>query len=313
MRYVIIRDDDTNALTPIECLERLYRPLLDRGLPVNLAVIPDVATDASTPDGRRESFLFALQGGAGVLPGTVGETDERCSPSLARSRKPDRQDGCPAVTATAPPPSQSPATVPIGTNTCLVDYLRSTPGYHVVQHGCHHDCFEFDRSSVEEISGRLEQGTHLLMEAGFPQPQTFVAPHDRLSRTAFREVARRFRILSTGWFELRRLPVSWWPRYAAKKIRRAPHWRAGRTWLLSHPGCLLSCHRPRDSTPENILRNVRSRELTVLVTHWWEYFREGRPDDRFIQRLHDVGEALASDPEIRVISFADLAANGIRG
>src|SRR6266511_3759618 len=57
MRYVILRDDDTNALTPVECLERLYRPFLDRGLPVNLAVIPDVATDATTPDGRREGFL----------------------------------------------------------------------------------------------------------------------------------------------------------------------------------------------------------------------------------------------------------------
>ena len=49
MRYVIIRDDDTNASTPVECLERLYRPFLERGLPVNLAVIPDVSTDATTP------------------------------------------------------------------------------------------------------------------------------------------------------------------------------------------------------------------------------------------------------------------------
>src|SRR5947207_294915 len=58
MRYVILRDDDTNALTPVDCLERLYRPFLDHGLPVNLAVIPDVATDATTPDGRREGFLL---------------------------------------------------------------------------------------------------------------------------------------------------------------------------------------------------------------------------------------------------------------
>ena len=35
MRYVILRDDDTNALTPVDCLERLYRPFLNRGLPVN--------------------------------------------------------------------------------------------------------------------------------------------------------------------------------------------------------------------------------------------------------------------------------------
>src|SRR6185295_12749156 len=62
MRYVILRDDDTNALTPVECLERLYRPFLDRGLPVNLALIPDVATDAVTPDGKPEGFLFAKNG-----------------------------------------------------------------------------------------------------------------------------------------------------------------------------------------------------------------------------------------------------------
>ena len=43
MRYVILRDDDTNALTPVACLERLYRPFLDRGLPVSLAAIPEVS------------------------------------------------------------------------------------------------------------------------------------------------------------------------------------------------------------------------------------------------------------------------------
>src|SRR2546425_7136904 len=58
MRYVVLRDDDTNALTPVECLERLYRPFLDCGLPVNLAVIPDVSTEAKMSDGRPEGFLL---------------------------------------------------------------------------------------------------------------------------------------------------------------------------------------------------------------------------------------------------------------
>src|SRR5947207_7295760 len=58
MRYVIIRDDDTNALTPIEYLERLYRPFLDRGLPVNLATIPNVNTNATHCDGGLELFLM---------------------------------------------------------------------------------------------------------------------------------------------------------------------------------------------------------------------------------------------------------------
>ena len=55
MRYVILRDDDTNALTPVECLEKLYRPFLARGLPVNLATVPEVRMDARTPEGTRET------------------------------------------------------------------------------------------------------------------------------------------------------------------------------------------------------------------------------------------------------------------
>ena len=57
MRYVILRDDDTNALTPVDCLDRLYRPFLDRGLPVNLATIPDVFTRTTLPDGQLEGYL----------------------------------------------------------------------------------------------------------------------------------------------------------------------------------------------------------------------------------------------------------------
>src|ERR1043165_867857 len=62
MRYVIIRDDDTNALTPISCLERLYRPFLERGMPVSLATIPEVAVDTKLPDGNPEGFLAYRNG-----------------------------------------------------------------------------------------------------------------------------------------------------------------------------------------------------------------------------------------------------------
>jgi hypothetical protein len=264
MRYVILRDDDTNALTPVECLERLYRPFLDRGLPVNLAVIPDVATDAVTPDGKPEGFLFAKNG--------------------AKSR-----------------------TVAIGQNPRLVEYLLENPGYGIVQHGCHHDPFEFDCESTVEICARLDRGTWLLKEAGLPTPQTFVAPHDKLSRLSYRQVARRFRVLSTGWFELRRLPLTWWPKYLVKKTRNAPHWRVGGTLLLSHPGCLLSCHRNYDTMLTDIISSIHSRRLTVLVTHWWEYFRGGKPDGTFIQFLHETAAYLAKRDDIKVISFADLA------
>lgn len=268
MRYVILRDDDTNALTPIDCLDALYRPFLDRGLPVNLAVIPEVATNALTPEGQPEGFLMAKNG--------------------IRAER-----------------------VPINDRSELVHYLRQNPCYRVVQHGCHHDCFEFERSSVPEISGRLERGLRLLVEAGFPRPVTFVAPHDKFSRESYREVARRFRVISSGWFELRRLPVSWWPRYFIKKARQAAHWRKGRTVLLSHPGCLLSAQRDFGRMHDEIIRTIESRHLTVLVTHWWEYFPGGKPDERFIRLLHQTADYLASQSGIKVISFADLTQSGL--
>lgn len=264
MRYVIIRDDDTNALTPVDCLERLYRPFLDRNLPVNLAVIPNVATGTTLPDGRLEGFLMARNG----------------------TKEP---------------------TVPIASNPKLVRYLLDNPGYEIVQHGYRHDYFEFDRIGVREVDARLEQGTRLLIEAGFSPPKTFVAPYDKLSRASLREVARRFPVVSTGWFELGRVPLAWWPQYFTRKVRRAPHWRVGRTALLSHPGCILSCQRDYGTMLDNVIQSVNSRRLTILVTHWWEYFRENRPDDAFIGYLHQTAKYLADNPDIRVISFADLA------
>jgi len=263
MRYVILRDDDTNALTPPACLERLYRPFLERGLPINLAIIPEVDINTRMADGTREGYLFNRNGG----------TTEKLA---------------------------------IGSNPELINYLRENPGYHVIQHGCHHDYLEFNRPDRIEAGRRLERGTEMLMEAGFPRPRTFVAPYDRLSRASFLEVAARFRVLSTGWYELRRLPCRWWPKFAVKKLRRADHWQIGQTRLLSHPGCLLSCHRPCHQILEALRECLAARPLTVLVTHWWEYFRAGQSDEPFIEVLHETAGYLARRQELKVISFADL-------
>ena len=75
MHYVILRDDDTNAFTPVECLEELYRPFLNQGIPVNLSVIPDVRADTLRLDGRPEQFLFA-KNGYDELTRPVGDNQE---------------------------------------------------------------------------------------------------------------------------------------------------------------------------------------------------------------------------------------------
>jgi hypothetical protein len=268
MHYVILRDDDTCAFTPRACLERLYRPFLSRGLPVNLAVIPEVRTTVRTPDGKLEGFLTSGRGPATPL-------------------------------------------APVEGNRELVDYLRAEPGYEIVQHGCHHDYFEFGDSNHAELVRRIEAGAGALREAGLPRPVAFVAPYDRLSRAAYCEVAARFGVISTGWFEAGRVPLRWWPAYALKKLRRRPHWRVGRAALLSHPGCLLSYHRPYADMLASVQRAVGSARLTVLVTHWWEYFREGAPDEAFIGALHEVAAWLESRKDIRVVTFRDVASGEI--
>jgi hypothetical protein len=268
MKYVAIRDDDTNALTPLEYLEDLYRPFLERNLPINLAVIPNVRTDITYGDGIPEGFLAAKR-----------------------------------------PPV--PLNLAISSNAALVNYLRENPGYHIAQHGCTHEFVaggcEFQLASREEAVQRLESGARLLMEAGFPKPCAFVAPYDRFSRVTMDETARRFPVISTGWFEWGALPLRWWPKYLWTKCRRKPHWKAGNTVLLSHPPCYLSYRRPYSSILKEIRKSIGSSQLTVLVTHWWEFFRNNQPDTAFIRVLHDTAEFLAGAGDLQVISFQDIA------
>jgi hypothetical protein len=264
MRYVILRDDDTNALTPPECLERLYRPFMDRGLPVNLSIIPEVRTTVRLPDGRPEGFLMARKG-------------------------------------------NEPETLPILANPALVAYLRSNPGYHISQHGCYHDYSEFGQIDRSEAVRRLDHGARRLMEAELGRPRVFVAPHDRLSRDSLAATVGRYDVVSACWFELRGMPCTWWPRYALSALRNQQHWNTGRSFLLSHPGCLLSHRRPLDTMLDEIRRVAESRRVTVLVTHWWEYFINNEPDQAFIDVLHQTADYLASDSGIRVVSFEDVA------
>jgi hypothetical protein len=263
MRYVILRDDDTNALTPVECLEQLYRPFLDRGLPVNLATIPNVRTDTISTNGKLEKHLLAKG-------------------------------------------SATPSEVPLAHNGRLLRYLQEHAGYHLSQHGYDHSLCEFGSDQRPNIESRFDQGAEVLKAAGFPQPRTFVAPYDRFSRASLSEAAKRFLVISAGWFEFRRLPYSWWPAYALKKMLKRSHWRIGRTTLLTHPGCLLSCQRPYPTMLESVKKQVESHHLTVLVTHWWEYFRDGNPDTAMLGILHATAEWLATNPGVRVISFNDL-------
>jgi Uncharacterized protein conserved in bacteria (DUF2334) len=264
MRYVILRDDDTNALTPPECLETLYRPFLERDLPVNLAVIPEVRTTVRLPDGKPEGFLMARTG-------------------------------------------KEAETVPMAEGAGMLAYLKANTGYRVVQHGCHHDYHEFGGLNRAEAVRRLDHGAQRLMEAGLGRSGVFVAPYDLFSKTALQTTAERYDVVSTCWYHLQGIPRVWWPRYALSVLRKQPHWRTGKSLMLSHPGCLLSYRKPVGTMLEEIKRRVRSQAVTVLVTHWWEYFAGGKTNQAFVDVLHRTADYLAGEPEVRVVSFQDAA------
>lgn len=272
MRYVILRDDDTCGLTPVEWLDRLYRPFLDRSLPVNLAVIPNVRTDLCYGEGIEEGFLVAKN----------GSTERYCA---------------------------------IDRNSELVRYLGREPGLAVVQHGYTHEFInglcEFELRVRAEVARRLKAGRACFVKAGLPAPDVFVAPYDRFTRASLNEAASQFRVISTGWFEWKSVPVSWWPRYLAKKMFHAPHWRVGNTILLSHPGCHISYQRDYRTILNTVRASIQKRDLTVLVTHWWEFFRDKKPDVTLIEILHRIADFLSETRDVKVVRFQDVAEGAV--
>lgn len=117
----------------------------------------------------------------------------------------------------------------------------------------------------------------------------------------------RFPVISTAWLELKRLPFAWWPSDLFHKASRRPHGMIRRTVLRTHPRCYLSFRRPYATMLEEIKQSISSRRLAVLVTHWWEFFRDLKPDLSFIAILHELAEYLAECEDIRVITFRDVA------
>ena len=54
-----------------------------------------------------------------------------------------------------------------------------------------------------------------------------------------------------------------------------------------------------DKMLETIRRQIKQRQLTILVTHWWEYFREQKANEAFIGVLHETADYLANEPSDR--------------
>lgn len=274
MKYVILRDDDANATTPISKLEPLYRPFLERCLPVHLAIIPSVRMNVHRRDGFREGFLHGP---------AIEDAQER----------------------------------PIEDNPDLLDYLRHNPFYVPIVHGFNHAFvdgnFEFNRDEPKDIAKRLDAGLAIFESAGLGRPKTFVAPQDQCSRSSVVEITKRFRVLSLQYLNRHRLPRRYWPAYLWRKSMKSHrHFHLGSSTILTHPGCLLSAEKPIHNIFDNLRRSLENDEVTVIVSHHWEYFYpNGNLNAALVDVLHAFADYLAAAPDVQVIRM-DEASRYIR-
>lgn len=268
MKYVILRDDDVNATTPVWKLEMLYRPFLARGLDVHLAMIPAVKMNIRRRDGFREAFLDCPE------PDDDREKPIAENPKLLEYLR------------------HNPAYIPV------------VHGFH---HAFIDGSFEFNRDEPEDIARRLDNGLALFKSAGLGRPEAFVAPQDQCSRAAVIEIMKRFRILSLQYLNRHRLPLRYWPTYfRQKKSQSRRHFRLGTSIILSHPGCLLSRDKATRGMLDRLLQSLRDDDVTVIVSHHWEFFYPNDTVNvALIEVLHAFAEYLGTASDVRVIRMEE--------
>lgn len=197
--------------------------------------------------------------------------------------------------------------LPVGSNRTLVNYLLKNLGYEIVQHGNRHEEGEFLHYNRQKLISSIEEGRSCMIEAGFAAPKVFVPPQGKLSKVALEELLKVYELISSTAYEKEQVPYSCWVYYIYKKLMRHEHWKVGDVTLLTTVGdYYFSASYPVDGILEHLKRTIASRRLSVVNSHWWEYFKEGKPNYKLIDALHGFADFLAENPLIKVIVFRSL-------
>lgn len=272
MKRVLIRDDDLCFFSDPERVDEIYGFALDAGLPVNFSVIPKVDANA-----RTNSKDFG--------PGTF----EPFIPAEYQGRE---------------------EYFSVLDNPALTGYLRGKRTVEILQHGfCHGGApgrYEFELPDRGSAAEKLEAGSAILRETFGATPTTFVAPQDKYSQAAFREILSRFKIFSLGWLDRTRMPASFLPRYAWMKARGDNVLRAGRTTCIEHPGVIFSKFKNPDVEIQRFHAYMNNHAVTVLVLHHWEFYDGDRLNQNLHTRFKDTVMELADSGQCEFLNFRDL-------
>ena len=241
MKYILIRDDDVNFFTRPAMLEQVYGFIFENDIPINFSVIPAVNSAAKT-----ESCHFGAGSPEPFLPRNIAGEDRQ---------------------------------FPITGNHDLLRFLNAINRKEFLLHGFEHagkgGKYEFESEDKKVIETKLTEGINLFEKAFGEIPETFVAPQDKYSRTAFAQIRNRFKTLSLGWVDSSRIPIAFYYRYLQMKLMHRNYIRDGSFLITEHPGCMFSKFMDINEMSKKLDEYIAAHRMTVIVTHHWEFFENG--------------------------------------
>ncbi len=272
-KYISIRDDDVNALTSPDTLKEVYGFLFDENIPVNFSAVPKLNASAKTAS---KDF------GEGTY-----------EPFIPKDKAGDDRD------------------IPIGENTELVNFLRSLPNAEFLMHGLTHSGdmpdYEFENKDPEVIASKIAEGKRLMKDAFGKAPWAFVAPQDKYSYEALRQIRDNFKLFSLGWVDKYRIPKSLYMKYYLMKLGHTNYMKLGDFLVTEHPGCLFSRFRDHAECNWKLESYLRNYNYTIIVVHHWEFYREtGELDEPLYARFKIKIKELQENSGYEFIGFSQL-------
>jgi len=273
MKYILIRDDDLNYHTTIEELTGVYSYLFDNHIPINFATIPAVNTSAIT-----SSSDFGAGTYEPFIPKEVAGVNREWA---------------------------------IDENGALIAYLRNIKNAEFLLHGYAHfgipPAYEFENDDKNVIMDKLAKGKEILQRAFGQIPSTFVAPQDKYSPAAFKIIKENFEIFSLGWIDKTRIGTKLKVKYNWMKLTKNNYIKEGGMAIFEHPGCLFSKFKSTEETMKQLDHYIEQHKITIIVTHHWEFYEEGRPNQKLIDAFVSKIKALHQSSKYQFITFSQLA------
>jgi peptidoglycan/xylan/chitin deacetylase (PgdA/CDA1 family) len=269
---VIIRDDDTSFFTQPALLDKIYEPLWKNNYPICLAVIPAQRSDVIVEHRPNRPY----------------------DPSIPAAYRGQTMEH------------------PVLRNRELCAYLNEKAREGLVEiclHGYSHSYMEFTTDDESLLKQKLAVGKQLLAEA-LPDAtiRTFIAPYDRLSKTALQLVYKAGFHLCTNSENLRPFPsLSGIYPYAAYRLSNGLRLFTCNEYLFTH----------RDNPDESLAKareRLTTESILIIANHYWTFFYDwDGPNASMLQSWYRFVDDLLANSNCKLTTFSGCEVQNFDG